>query len=77
MKTTYYCLDSHYNTVLQLFCYGGTNLTGLSDAGTKHLVATQKQCVRRKGELAELIVNMTVTKDENYLDYEKYFIFPG
>ena len=33
--------------------------------------------MRRKGELAELIVNMTVTKDENYLDYEKYFIFPG
>ena len=44
MKMTYYCPDSHYNTVLQLFCYGGANLTGLSDAGTKRLVATQKQC---------------------------------
>ena len=45
MKMTCYCLDSHYNTVLQLFCYGGTNSTGSSDAGTKHLVATQKQCI--------------------------------
>ena len=45
MKTTYYCLDSHYNTVLQLFCYGSSNSTGSSDAGTKRLVATQKQCI--------------------------------